>query len=153
MPDNDPTSKRDVHPDMPRHRSPFVVMALIMVTLIIVSIWELGTAERVSIRASITVPALNELEKQGQVHFNRGCGDCHGINGTGGSTTGNPLVHPYYRASLLSEEAFANTIKRGAPQRLWKFGHMAAQVHISDEEIKAMFAFFNALRKENGMDD
>ena len=151
MTDND--QKHDVHPNAPRNRSPIKIMAAILLFIIAISVWEMTKEERRSVKATINMPPLGQLEQQGRADFNRLCAECHGMDATGGAKAGPPLMHPYYRVGKLSDDEFKRIIRQGAAQRLWKFGFMPAQLDVTEAEAEAMVAFFNALRAVNGMGD
>ncbi len=143
----------NIHPDAPRNRSPVKIMAATMALIVAISVWEMTKEERRSVKATITMPTLSAVEQRGRDDFNRLCSECHGTDATGGAKAGPPLMHPYYRVGKLTDDDFKRIISQGAPQRLWKFGYMPAQVNVTDAEAESMVTFFNALRAVNGMGD
>lgn len=151
MADNRPAPEPLIHPDAPHHRSPIKIMAAMMLFVVAISVWEMTKEERRSVTATITIPQLGQLEQRGRKLFNGTCAECHGADARGGSKSGPPLMHPYYRSKLISDDDIRRIIRLGAPQRLWKFGFMPSQPDIDPAEAEAIVAFYNALRGANGL--
>ena len=146
-----PLSSREVDPNVPRHRPPIKIMALVLGLVVIASIFVLSKTDRRSIKAYINIPELNETQIAGRAIFNSTCAKCHGIDGTGDTKIGPPLMHPYHRKGSLSDERFLKVIRQGTPEDKWKYGHMPAQIDVSDDDAKKILSFFNALREVNKM--
>ncbi|MDH3335208.1 MAG: cytochrome c [Rhodospirillaceae bacterium] len=144
-------SAREVDPNVPRNRTPVKMMALTLLLVIIASVIVLSKTDRRSIKAYINIPELNQTQMQGREIFNRVCAECHGVDGTGDTKIGPPLMHPYHRKEALSDERFLKVIRQGTPEDKWKYGHMPAQIDVSDEDAKKILSFFNALRAVNKM--
>lgn len=145
---NEP-SRREVASDVPKHSSPIKRMGLILLLVIIATVIVLYKTDRRSIRAYINIPELNEIQSRGQIVFNNNCSSCHGMDGIGDTDIGPPLIHPYYRADILSDEGIIKVIKQGTPEDKWKYGHMPAQITITDVEVNEIIEFYNALRRVN----
>ncbi|MCK5547238.1 MAG: cytochrome c [Rhodospirillaceae bacterium] len=143
--------KRRVDSDVPQHKSPIIRMAIILSVVIIASIFVLYKTDRRSIKAYINIPELNAVELRGREAFNSMCASCHGVDGTGDTDIGPPLMHPYYRKDLLSDEAIIKAIGRGTPEDKWKYGHMPAQIDVSNEQALEIVEFYNALRRVNNL--
>ena len=144
-------NRREVASDVPRHKSPVIRMATILLVVIIASIFVLYKTDRRSIKAYINIPELNAVEMRGREAFNSLCADCHGADGTGDTDIGPPLMHPYYRKDLLSDEDIIKAIGRGTPEDKWKYGHMPAQIDVSNEQALEIVEFYNALRRVNNL--
>ena len=149
--ENDQNNRREVAPDVPRNKSPIIRMAIVLSVVVIASIFVLYKTDRRSIKAYINIPELNAVEMRGREAFNNVCAGCHGVNGTGDTDIGPPLMHPYYRTILLSDEAIIKAIRQGTPEDKWKYGHMPAQVDVSNEQALEIVAFYNALRRVNSL--
>ena len=149
--ENNSNPKREVAADVPRHKSPIIRMAVILSVVIIASIFVLYKTDRRSIQAHINIPTLNTVEMRGREAFNNVCASCHGVDGTGDTDIGPPLMHPYYRAILLSDDKIFKVIKQGTPEDKWKYGHMPAQINVSDADAREIIAFYNALRRVNSL--
>lgn len=144
-----PNSAREVAPDVPRHRTPIKMMGLVLGLVIIATVIVLSKTDRRSIKAYINIPELSQNQAEGREIFNRVCAKCHGVDGTGDTKIGPPLMHPYNRKEVLNDERFLKVIRQGTPEDKWKYGHMPAQIEVSDDDAKKILDFYNALRVVN----
>ena len=85
-------------------------------------------------------PPLNQLESKGKVIFGaHGCGDCHGMDGVGGTAAARALANtgksfPPERLTTLLEHPTVPMQKGGMPP-----------VSLSDGELKALVAYVSSI--------
>lgn len=151
MNDQTPTPRREVASDIPKSRSPIIFMTTVGTIAILISIVVLGRDDRHSIKATVVVPQLNVAEARGREIFNTTCAGCHGVDGMGDTDTGPPLIHPYYRKLMLPSDKVRRAIILGKAQDKWKYGHMPAQIKLSDSEITEIMMYYDALRDNNSL--
>ncbi|MBL4613832.1 MAG: cytochrome c [Magnetovibrio sp.] len=104
--DDQPMAADGLHPDAPRHKSPVKWMALVMLSLVVVTTYSLWDKEKISVKSTVTVPPLSDQGQRGREVFATACAQCHGADGSGGSRTGPPLIHPMYRTSVFPDFVF-----------------------------------------------
>ncbi|RLA39089.1 MAG: cytochrome c, partial [Gammaproteobacteria bacterium] len=56
-------------------------------------------------------------------NFQTFCSECHG-EWAEGSDKGPPLLHPYYKSSHHSDDAFYRAASQGVTAHHWRFGNM-----------------------------
>lgn len=151
MTDQPPPPRREIDPDVPRNRSPIIFMAAAAITAISISVVVLNRDDRRSIKATVTVPELNVAQTRGREIFNGTCATCHGIDAIGDTDTGPPLMHPYYRMETLPSDMVRRAIILGKAQDKWKYGHMPAQIKLSENEISDVVKYFDAMRENNSL--
>jgi len=139
-----------VHPDAPRHKSPVKWMAGGMIVFIVMSVYAMWGGEKISIKASVTVPPLTASGTRGQQVFAAACQSCHGVNASGGSRTGPPLVHPMYRSETYPDFVFKRAVREGKRDKNWRFGPMPAMDSLSEQQIDDVSAFVRALQTASG---
>ena len=132
---------RQVDSAVPRHKSPVLWMGLIMLTLVILTTLTMWGKEKVSIKASPIIPELSEQAQYGRTVINTQCAECHGVDGTGGSAKGPPILHPMYRRAVYPDHHFKKMVREGKREKNWRFGPMPAFPDISDRDIDAVIAF------------
>lgn len=59
----------------------------------------------------------------GQMLYDEYCSSCHGQK-LDGTDQGPPLIHPFYKPSHHSDEAFYRAALQGVQQHHWEFGDM-----------------------------
>ena len=133
--------ERSVDPTVPRHKSPVLWMGLVMVTLVILTAITMWGKEKVSIKASPIIPELSEQAQHGRAVINSQCVECHGIDGTGGTPKGPPILHPMYRRAVYPDHHFKKMVREGKREKNWRFGPMPAFPDISDRDLDAVIAF------------
>lgn len=146
-----PTDDPQMHPDAPQHKSPIKWMLLMMVILIIATITTMWGDEKISIKASPTIPELSVSAQLGRTIINARCADCHGVDMTGGSRKGPPILHSMYREEIFPDFVFKRSVLEGKREKNWRFGPMPAQEGLSDEEVDGIIAFVRELQNATGM--
>ena len=146
-----PTDDPQVHPDAPRQKSPLKWMALMMVTLIILTITTMWGDEKISIKASPTIPELSASALHGREIINTQCAECHGVDGTGGSRKGPPILHSMYRDEIFPDFVFKRSVLEGKREKNWRFGPMPAMPDLSDEDVDGVIAFVREVQRATGM--
>jgi len=142
----------NIHPDAPRHKSPILWMGLVMLTLVILTTITMWGREKVSIKASPTIPELSAQARQGRVVLNAKCAECHGVDGTGGSKKGPPILHPMYRTEIFPDYQFKRSVREGKREKNWRFGPMPAMPELSDADLDAAIAFVREVQKASGVE-
>lgn len=133
--------ERKVDPSTPQNKSPVVWMGLVMVTLVILTTLTMWGREKVSIKASPVIPELSEQAQHGRQYLNTHCAECHGVDGTGGSKKGPPILHPMYRRAVYPDHHFKKMVREGKREKNWRFGPMPAYPEIADKDIDAVIRF------------
>ena len=78
------------------------------------------------------------------------CVSCHG-QWAGGTASGPPLVHPYYKPDHHGNVAFYRAIAQGVQAHHWSFGNMPAQSHLSKEQAESIVRFVRWLQRDSGL--
>jgi len=146
-----PMDAQGLHPDAPRHGSPIKWMLLVMMTLVALTTYSMWGRERISIKATVTVPELSEAGVRGRQVFAEACQDCHGVDGAGGTRTGQPLIHPMYRESQYPDYVFKKVIREGKREKNWRFGPMPALKQLSERQIDDVTAFVREAQVASGI--
>lgn len=142
---------RSIHPDAPRQKSPLKWMGLVMGALVALTIMTMWGRERVSIKANPVIPDLSEKAQLGRELMNAKCADCHGVDGTGGSKKGPPLLHAMYREEVFPAHQFKRSILEGKREKNWRFGPMPAMPELGDDNVDAIIAFVREVQAANGV--
>ncbi|MCW8914357.1 MAG: c-type cytochrome [Magnetovibrio sp.] len=151
-PENQPADDSGLHPDAPRHNSPWKWMLLMMAILVVLTTISMWGREKISIKATVVVPELDAAQQSGRAVFAEKCQDCHGVDGSGGSPKGPPLIHPMYRANLYPDYVFKKVLRDGKREKNWRFGAMPATKGITDQQIDNVTAFVRAAQIASGID-
>lgn len=147
-----PTDRPEMHPDAPQQKSPLKWMALVMVTLIVLTITTMWGKEKISIKATPIIPAqLSAGAQHGRTIINERCIDCHGVDGTGGSRKGPPILHPMYRNEIFPDFVFKNSVLNGKREKNWRFGPMAPVEGLSDADVDDVIAFVREVQAATGV--
>jgi len=146
-----PDHSQDIHPDAPRHKSPLKWMALLMVTLVVLTVTTMWGNEKVSIKASPKIPELSALAQHGRTIINERCAVCHGVDGTGGSRTGPPILHPMYRDAVFPDFVFKRSVLEGKREKNWRFGPMPPVEGLSDKDVDGVIAFVREVQTATGV--
>jgi mono/diheme cytochrome c family protein len=85
---------------------------------------------------------------EGAPAYDHYCASCHGGAGQGGRN-GPPLVHPLYDIGEKTDSMFVAAMRRGAPQKHWKFGAMPPVKGISARHAAAVVGFVAELQVYN----
>ncbi|HEY9080618.1 cytochrome c [Magnetovibrio sp.] len=141
-----------LHPDAPRHGSPIKWMALVMVTLVVLTTISMWGKEKVSIKASVTIPPLSEAAQRGREVFAQSCQECHGVDGAGGTRTGPPLIHPMYRENLYPDYVLKKVLREGKREKNWRFGPMEPVKNITEQQIDDVTLFIRTVQNASGID-
>jgi len=140
-----------LHPDAPRMGSPIKWMALAMFTFAALTTMTLWGKEKISIKATVVIPELNESGLRGRQVFAASCQECHGVDGAGGTRTGPPLIHPMYRQNLFPDHVFNKVIRDGKREKNWRFGPMEPVKNLTDQQIIDVMAFVRAAQVASGI--
>lgn len=146
-----PNAPKGVHPDAPVGKSPLKWMALIMVTLVVLTITTMWGKEKISLKASPIIPELSASAQHGREVINVRCVECHGVDGTGGSRKGPPFLHPMYRDEIFPDFVFKRSLLEGKREKNWRFGPMPAMPDLSDEDIAGIIAFVREVQTATGV--
>jgi len=153
--DSAPSSQMDaqgLHPDAPRMGSPIKWMGLAALTFVVLTTMTLWGKEKISIKATVTIPELSESGLRGRQVFATACQECHGTDGAGGTRTGPPLIHPMYRENLFPDYVFNKVIREGKREKNWRFGPMAPVKNLTDQQVKDVMVFVRAAQIASGID-
>jgi len=152
----DPKNKYDpnlsVDPDAPVVKAPVKWMALVMGTLVLLTVGTMWNREKISIKASPIIPELSASAANGRVLINAQCAECHGVDGTGYSKKGPPMLHPRYREEVYPDHHFKRVLIEGRPQKNWRFGPMPAQPQLSDSDMNDIIAFVREVHDATGVE-
>ena len=91
-----------------------------------------------------------QIRRDGMKLYVANCLNCHGVNGRG-TSFGPPLVHQHYAASSLPDQAFAQAVLYGAPERLWSFGAMKPVEGVSQVQTALILAYIRAQQSDAGI--
>ena len=78
------------------------------------------------------------------------CATCHGENG-GGSESGPPLIHRFYRPAHHADAAFLIAVKNGVRAHHWRFGNMPPVPGVDVAATGRIVAYLRWLQVENGI--
>jgi len=141
-----------LHPDAPRQSSPIKWMLLVMLTLVALTTYSMWGREKISIKASVTIPTLDAAGQRGREVFAQSCQECHGVDGAGGTRTGPPLIHPMYRENLYPDYVLKKVIREGKREKNWRFGPMEAVKDLNDQQVDDVALFVRAVQNASGID-
>jgi len=147
-----PMDAQGLHPDAPRQSSPIKWMVLVLFTMVGLTVYAMWDDEKISIKASVTIPPLSEAGLRGREVFATSCQECHGVDGAGGTRTGPPLIHPMYRENLYPDFVLKNVIREGKREKNWRFGPMKAVEGLSDQQVDDVATFIRAAQVASGID-
>jgi len=148
-PENDSNPKID--PNAPVSKSPVKWMFLALVGFAVILLAPEWSRQKISMTATPTIPELSPLAQKGRTLINAQCKECHGVDGTGGTRKGPPLLHPTYRAAVYPDAEFKKALKEGARERIWRFGPMPAQPQLSDTDVNAIISFVRSVQIASGV--
>lgn len=142
----------NIHPDAPRHKSPVLWMGLLMLVLVVLTVISMWGKEKVSIKATPKIPMLTEQAKNGRVVMNAKCAECHGVDGTGGSRKGPPIMHAMYRDEVFPDFQFKRSVLEGKREKNWRFGAMPAMPEMSESDVDDIIAFVREVQFANNVE-
>jgi len=148
----EPEQKYAVHPDAPVQKSPVKWMGLLMILLVILTTMTMWGREKISIKASPIIPELSASAAHGRVLLNTQCQECHGVDATGGSRKGPPLLHTMYRQEVFPNHHFKRVLREGRPEKNWNFGPMPAQPQLSAQDMTDIIAFIREVQTATGVE-
>ena len=151
-PSPQPTDSDGLHPDAPRQGSPWKWMLLMMAILVVLTTFTMWGRETISIKASVVVPELTTEQQAGRVAFAKYCQECHGADASGGSRTGQPLIHPMYRENVFPDHVFKKAIRDGKREKNWRFGEMPPTKGITEAQIDNITSYIRAVQIASGID-
>jgi hypothetical protein len=108
---------------------------------------------------SVTTSAEKKVTKAPAVPFQYGlgvqsfqalCSECHG-EWAEGSDKGPTLLHPYYKPSHHSDDAFYRAASQGVGAHHWNFGNMPPVKGATPKDIQPIILFIRWLQRENGI--
>lgn len=140
-----------IHPDAPRQKSPWKWMLLMMGTLVALTTISMWGREKISVKATVTVPELTAAGQRGRTLFAAKCAECHGEDGAGGSRKGPPLIHPMYRDTVYPDFVFKQVLRDGKREKNWRFGAMPPVDGLSAQDIDEVTAFVRAAQIASGI--
>lgn len=146
-----PMDDQGLHPDAPRHKSPLKWMLLVIVSLVAVTTYSMWGKEKISIKATVTIPELSEQGLRGREVFASACAQCHGADGSGGSRTGPPLIHPMYRDTMYPDFVLKQVILNGKREKNWRFGPMPAIENLNAQQVDDIIIFIRAAQVASGI--
>jgi mono/diheme cytochrome c family protein len=82
--------------------------------------------------------------------FAASCAVCHGTD-LRGTTTGPPLLHPYYAPNHHADEAFQRAVALGVVPHHWNFGPMLPLAHLTREDVTKIVAFVRTEQEAAGI--
>ncbi len=95
-------------------------------------------------------PAVPFQYGLGMQNYRSMCSSCHGEWG-GGSETGPPLVHVFYKPGHHSDESFYRAALEGVRAHHWNYGDMPPVENIREEDVGPIVAFIRWLQVEYGI--
>ena len=98
----------------------------------------------------VRVPELSAVALRGEEAFKVNCAQCHGKNASG-TGNGPPLVHNIYNPGHHSDQAFFLAAKRGVRRHHWRYGNMAPQPQVKDDQLAAIVKYVRELQVANGI--
>lgn len=148
----EPMNSDDLHPDAPRQKSPLKWMALMMGVLVVLTTFTMWGKEKISIKASPKIPVLSAQAQHGRDVINAKCSECHGVDGTGGSRKGPPILHSQYRREIFPDYQFKRAMFEGKREKNWRFGAMSPVEGLSEADADAVIAFVREIQDFNGVE-
>lgn len=100
--------------------------------------------------ASTVLPRDPETIAAGAAIFSANCAVCHGADLLG-STTGPPLLHPYYAPNHHADEAFQRAVAFGVVPHHWNFPAMAPLPHLTRSDVDKIIAFVRTEQEKAGI--
>jgi len=100
----------------------------------------------------VIVPNLSGQVADGEKFYNSYCISCHGINASGRSGIGPPLIHKIYEPSHHGDKSFLYAVSRGVKSHHWTFGDMPSVEGIREEEVLKIIKYIRALQRANDID-
>lgn len=97
-----------------------------------------------------TTPRDPTIVAAGAELFAANCAVCHGTDLLG-TTTGPPLLHPYYAPNHHGDEAFQRAVAFGVVPHHWNFGPMVPLAHLSRDEVAHIVAFVRTEQEAAGI--
>lgn len=115
-----------------------------------ISLLALITFTSVLVNAEKRVPKAPPVPFQyglGVQNFQALCSECHG-EWAEGSDKGPPLLHPYYKQSHHSDDAFYRAASQGVIAHHWRFGNMPPVEGATPQDIQSIILFIRWLQRE-----
>ena len=100
--------------------------------------------------ASITVPDLSDVARQGAELFTASCSECHGPDADG-SSQGPSLIDRIYEPNHHADLSFHRAVSFGSPQHHWQFGDMDPVPGLSTEEVNKIICYVREIQYANGI--
>lgn len=141
----------EVDPNAPHHKPPYLWMGLMLVVLVGLTTRSMWGEEKISLKASPTIPELSQAAQHGRVVINEKCQECHGVDGTGGTRTGPPILHSMYREEVFPDFQFKRSVLEGKREKNWRFGPMPPVKGLSDTDLTDIIAFVREVQKASGI--
>ncbi len=132
-----------------RYRLIAVSLGIVVVATVVAS--QVLRGERRHEPASVAIPALSAVAREGAASFARHCATCHGADGSG-TSVGPPLVHQVYRNSMHADIAFELAVRRGVRAHHWRFGDMPPIPSVLASDIAPIVRYVRELQRANGID-
>ena len=101
--------------------------------------------------ASVQVPDLSPVAREGEALFNRSCASCHGRNAAGQDGIAPPLIHKIYEPNHHGDMSFHLAARSGVRAHHWPFGNMPPVEGITDAELDKIVLYVRELQRANGI--
>jgi len=98
-----------------------------------------------------TAPSVPFQYGLGVRNFQTFCSECHG-EWAEGSDKGPPFLHPYYKSSHHSDDAFYRAASQGVTAHHWRFGNMPPVEGATPQDVQSIILFIRWLQREYGME-
>lgn len=141
--------RRQPAPPLPRRRRPvwpYVLLGAAFIGVVVAISASVGTeadSDPGPGRDPATVAAGADL-------FAANCAVCHGADLLG-TTTGPPLLHPYYAPNHHADEAFQRAVAVGVVPHHWNFGPMQPLAHLTRDDVAKIVAFVRTEQEAAGI--
>ena len=100
--------------------------------------------------ASIVIPDLSAVARDGAELFTANCSECHGAT-AGGSSQGPPLIDRIYEPGHHADFSFHLAVNQGSSQHHWQFGDMDPVPGLSPEEVDKIVCYVREVQYANGI--
>ena len=102
-------------------------------------------------KVTITAPErVPDTHLAGVKLFTQNCAQCHG-EWAGGTDSGPPLIHGFYRPSHHSDFAFYKAAKDGVRAHHWNFGDMQPVASVTRADMDKIIPFIRWWQSQNGI--
>jgi len=129
----------------------YVVVGILAVGLGLIAWRNFGPSDAPGGSVQVTVPQqLSAAASLGKMAFDKNCAQCHGVNAVG-TDQGPPLIHDYYNPGHHADGAFYVAVANGVRQHHWRFGNMAPQPQVTQDQTRMIIAYVREIQEANGI--